>query len=253
LLGFPGTLRLNATVPAIVMSENQNPPQPDPALRRLDRLVGAWTMEGNLVGSDDKNIKGETAFRWLVGASYSVASCDLHVLMDQPAKSISPHDRPSRHDNLWLAWSERQLPQGAVRTMLVVVVGVLGQDRPQLPAAADEHPVQHLASHGADPSLRVGIRPRRPHRRAQYLDPLSSKDRIARDGELGITIAQHKLEPTDALLKVHQQVPGLLCRPLPHRRRRHPEHMNSAGRHLDHKQHVQPLQQHGVHGEEVHR
>ena len=23
-------------------------PQPDPALRRLDRLVGTWTMEGNL-------------------------------------------------------------------------------------------------------------------------------------------------------------------------------------------------------------
>jgi hypothetical protein len=26
-------------------------PQPDPALKRLDRLVGTWSMEGNLVGS----------------------------------------------------------------------------------------------------------------------------------------------------------------------------------------------------------
>jgi hypothetical protein len=31
--------------------------QPAPALRRLDRLVGTWTMEGNLVGSHDKNIR----------------------------------------------------------------------------------------------------------------------------------------------------------------------------------------------------
>jgi hypothetical protein len=36
-------------------------------MRRLDRLVGTWTMEGNLVGADDKTIKGETTFRWLPG------------------------------------------------------------------------------------------------------------------------------------------------------------------------------------------
>ncbi|HET7855974.1 MAG TPA: DUF1579 family protein [Gaiellaceae bacterium] len=45
------------------MSENPELPQPDPALRRLDRFVGRWSMEGNLVGSDEKNIKGETSFR----------------------------------------------------------------------------------------------------------------------------------------------------------------------------------------------
>jgi hypothetical protein len=46
------------------MSDNQNPPQPDPALRRLDRLVGTWTMEGNLVGSDEKNIRGHRHSGW---------------------------------------------------------------------------------------------------------------------------------------------------------------------------------------------
>jgi Protein of unknown function (DUF1579) len=52
------------------MSESPGPPQPDPALRRLDRLVGRWTMEGNLVGSDEKNIKGETTFSWLSGGFF---------------------------------------------------------------------------------------------------------------------------------------------------------------------------------------
>jgi hypothetical protein len=49
------------------MSESPELPQPDPALRRLDRLVGRWSMEGNLVGSDEKNIRGETSFRWVAG------------------------------------------------------------------------------------------------------------------------------------------------------------------------------------------
>jgi hypothetical protein len=43
-----------------VVSEQPHLPQPDPALRRLDRLVGRWTMEDNLVGSAEKNIKGKT-------------------------------------------------------------------------------------------------------------------------------------------------------------------------------------------------
>ena len=34
-----------------------------------------------------------------VGASYSVTSCDLRILTDQPTESIPPHDPPSRHDD----------------------------------------------------------------------------------------------------------------------------------------------------------
>jgi hypothetical protein len=40
-------------------------PTPDPALKRLDRFVGTWSMEGHLVGSEDVAIKGQTTFRWL--------------------------------------------------------------------------------------------------------------------------------------------------------------------------------------------
>ncbi len=52
------------------MSATPELPQPDPALRRLDRLVGTWSMEGNLVGSDTKNIKGQATFRWLPGGFF---------------------------------------------------------------------------------------------------------------------------------------------------------------------------------------
>jgi hypothetical protein len=52
------------------MSETPSLPQPDPELKRLDRFVGTWSMEGNLVDSDEKNIKGETTFRWLPGGFF---------------------------------------------------------------------------------------------------------------------------------------------------------------------------------------
>src|SRR5262245_49644551 len=52
------------------MTDNTDLPQADPALRRLDRLVGSWSMEGNVVGSDERNIRGETMFRWLPGGFF---------------------------------------------------------------------------------------------------------------------------------------------------------------------------------------
>ncbi len=64
------------------MENNENPQpqmhQPDPALKRLDRLVGTWSMEGHLVGSDENNIKGQTTYRWLPGGFF----LEQHVKMN---------------------------------------------------------------------------------------------------------------------------------------------------------------------------
>jgi hypothetical protein len=60
------------------MSESPNLPQPDPELKRLDRFVGRWSMQGNLVGSDATTIKGETTFRWLPGRFF----LEQHVQLD---------------------------------------------------------------------------------------------------------------------------------------------------------------------------
>jgi hypothetical protein len=99
--------------------------------------------------------------------------------MDQPTKAISSHDPPSRHQNNELAGPKwRCLPQGAVRAVTVVMVDLLGQHAPQLPAAQDQHPIQHLPANRAHPALGVGVGPRRPHRRAQHLDPLGSDDGV---------------------------------------------------------------------------
>jgi hypothetical protein len=122
--------------------------------------------------------------------------------MDQPTNSISSHDPPSRHEDRWFAGPERWcLPQSAVRAVTVVVVNVLGQYSLQLPASHDQHPIQHLPPNRAHPPLRVGIRPWRPHRSVQHLDPFSGKDRIERRGELRIPIADQKPEAADAGLR----------------------------------------------------
>jgi Protein of unknown function (DUF1579) len=52
------------------VSENSALPQPNPALERLDRLVGTWTMQGGLVGSDETTIRGDTTFSWLAGGFF---------------------------------------------------------------------------------------------------------------------------------------------------------------------------------------
>jgi Protein of unknown function (DUF1579) len=52
-------------------------PTPDPALRRLDPLVGEWTMTGNLVGSSEENIVGRASFRWLEGGFFLVQDVEI--------------------------------------------------------------------------------------------------------------------------------------------------------------------------------
>jgi hypothetical protein len=55
-------------------------PTPDPALRRLDRFVGRWAMEGHLVDADEITVKGETTFRWLPGGFFLEQHARLNFL-----------------------------------------------------------------------------------------------------------------------------------------------------------------------------
>jgi Protein of unknown function (DUF1579) len=53
-------------------------PTPDPALRGFDRFIGTWDMEGHLVGSDERNIKGRATYRWVPGGFF----VEQHVELD---------------------------------------------------------------------------------------------------------------------------------------------------------------------------
>jgi hypothetical protein len=63
------------------MAEDSPQPQipgPDPALQRLDRFVGSWSMEGHLAGSNESNIRGQATYRWLPGGFF----LEQHIKMD---------------------------------------------------------------------------------------------------------------------------------------------------------------------------
>jgi hypothetical protein len=156
-------------------------------------------------------------FRHLWVPVIRFASCDLGILMDQSTKSSPSHNPPSRQDSSRFAGPERRhLSQGAVWAVHVVVIDVRGQHSLQLPASDDQQPVQQLTTDGAHPPLRVGVGPRRPHRRGQHPDPRSGNDPVERHGEPGIPITDQKPALAEAVLKGHEQVAGLLCHPLPY-------------------------------------
>jgi hypothetical protein len=46
-------------------SHEQASPSPNPALARLERLVGTWRMTGRPLGSDQDSITGTATFKWL--------------------------------------------------------------------------------------------------------------------------------------------------------------------------------------------
>lgn len=45
-------------------------PTPDPALKRLERLVGTWDMKGRTLGAEVDNISGRATFEWLPGGFF---------------------------------------------------------------------------------------------------------------------------------------------------------------------------------------
>lgn len=55
-------------------------PTPDPALRRLDRLVGTWTMKGRTLDSKEDNVFGRTTFEWLPGGFFLQQRIELNFV-----------------------------------------------------------------------------------------------------------------------------------------------------------------------------
>lgn len=69
------------------MSSNQpQVPQPDPALKKLEPLVGTRELKGHLTDSNNENISGRTTFQWLPGGFFLQQDIELNF-MGMPIKS----------------------------------------------------------------------------------------------------------------------------------------------------------------------
>ncbi len=67
------------------MTKSDNPqamqmPAPDPALKRLDKLVGSWRMKGRTLGSKEDNVFGENTFEWLPGGFFLQQTIKLNFM-----------------------------------------------------------------------------------------------------------------------------------------------------------------------------
>ena len=91
-----------------------------------------------------------------------VTSCDLGILVDQATETVPAQNAHTGHVSGWVcAASGRVLLQRPVRPVRIVMIGVLGQDQPQVPFAGDQHPVQALAAGTGDPAFGYSIAPHR--------------------------------------------------------------------------------------------
>jgi hypothetical protein len=66
---------------------HQQPPQPNPDLKNLDRLVGTWEMSGD--------VQGQVSFEWMVGGFFLIQNVDLeHHGQRIKGIEIIGHERP---------------------------------------------------------------------------------------------------------------------------------------------------------------
>jgi hypothetical protein len=72
-------------------------PTPHPALRRLDFLVGRWSMRGHLLGSTEENIVGQAEFGWLPGGHFlrQRIQLDFAGFIQIESEEIIRYDPPS--------------------------------------------------------------------------------------------------------------------------------------------------------------
>ncbi len=60
-------------------AQEDRPPQPNPALKSLDVMVGTWELKGRESGPDGE-IQGWSTFEWMQGGFYLIQRVDLDYL-----------------------------------------------------------------------------------------------------------------------------------------------------------------------------
>jgi len=133
------------------------------------------------------------------------------------------------------------------------VPSVDAKDAKQVPAAADQEMVQALPAHSANPALGDGIGVGRLDRCADDLGADRAPDVVEDAGEFAVAVADQESDGRRVAIKGGEKVAGLLGDLRAGGMSGDLRQLHAPGLQLNEEQHVQPLQEHGVHGEEVAR
>src|SRR5262249_3192063 len=173
------------------------------------------------------------------------------ILVDQPV-----HARPADHLTAGNCRdhgrsTRRTQLQAAMRSVPVVVLDVLGQDRLQVPPTNDQQPVQALAADTGDPAFAPSIRVRGPHRCSDHLQTFCPEDGVEGGREVAVTIVDQEAGLDLRFLQLPGQVPRLLDGPAIARVLAAGGEDDAPASQLQEEKDVQALQEHRVHREVV--
>jgi hypothetical protein len=154
-----------------------------------------------------------------VGFQNSATGFDLGVYAARSYSLMRPPSTGRRlicsRERSAAGWSGRGGAESAaaVGPSSVVVPGVLGQDRPQVPFTEDQHPVGDLGPGGEYEPFGIGVRPGAAGRDLHGLDTGAGQDRVEGVGELPGPVADQEPEIGGVIAEVHQEIPDLLRGP----------------------------------------
>jgi hypothetical protein len=140
-----------------------------------------------------------------------------------------------------------------VRTVVVVVLHEFDEHSLELVPIEDQHPVKALPANGAHETFGHRIGPRSLQWGANDLDAFTAEDFIEAGGELCITVTDEVAERPRSLGEDPDELASLLGDPVPIRVGCDACKMDTPSVVLDEEQDVEPVQEHGLHGEEVTR
>src|ERR1017187_10333134 len=138
-----------------------------------------------------------------------------------------------------------------MRTPPIVVLHVLPKDSLKMTMAEDEDPVEAFSPNRPDPTFRVGIGPRGSDWRLDDSDPFRSEDLVESRRELCVAIPDQELDRSTSVREITDQVAGDLGEECTGRMVSDTEDVYFSSRKFDDEQHVELLERHGIHGEEV--
>ncbi len=174
------------------------------------------------------------------------------VLVDKAARHVMTMDMQrwgSGGDST--AGHRRTEVDATMRTLSVEVPGVPAEDSLELAMTDDEDPVEAFCPHRPHPTLCVGVGPRGSNRRLDHSDALAVEHCVEAGGELGVPVPDQELDGATAVGEITGQVVSNLGDERGSRMVGDPEDVHLPGRQLDNEEHVELLERHGVHREEV--
>jgi hypothetical protein len=139
----------------------------------------------------------------------------------------------------------------SVRALLVVVIDIVPKYSFEMSMAEDEDAVQAFSPNCPHPTFSVGIGPRGSDRRLDDSDPFRSEDLVESRRELCVAIPDQELDRSTSVREIANQVASKLGDECTSRMARHTEDVYFSSRKFYDEEHVELLERHGIHGEEV--